>query len=169
MILKQSICHSQLKYLFISIFSLSISVGYAQKQEEETQQEQQHTSRTEQEARSALTDSIDVIRDYRPMLADVVKIRRNPDMKFNRAELDTELRQIAAETYFSLNRFKQAYNDELVKRYPDAAPDNIDNYRISYLAYIAGQYERAEYILKNLEKSDAFYQGSLITIGHMNI
>lgn len=169
MILKQRICHTRLKYLFVSIFSLSLSVGYAQKQEEETQQEQEQTNRTEQEARSALTDSIDVIRDYRPMLADAVKIRRSPDMKFNRAELDIELRQIAAETYFSLNRFQQAYNDELVKQYPDAAPDNIDNYRISYLAYIAGQYERAASILKTLEKSDAFYQGSLITLGNIAI
>src|SRR5690606_36975269 len=45
--------------------------------------------------------------------------------------------------------------------------NNIDNYRISYLAYRAGEYPRASSILETLETSDAFYQGSLITLGHI--
>ena len=35
--------------------------------------------------------SIDVVRDYRPMLADAVKIRRSPDMDINREALEIEL------------------------------------------------------------------------------
>src|SRR5690606_39393631 len=70
---------------------------------------------------------------------------------------------------FSRNGFKQAYNDELLKRNPNASRDNIDNYRISYLAYRAGEYPRATSILESLETSDAFYQGAIITLGNIAI
>ncbi len=39
-----------------------------------------HAQETQQQERPATIDSIDVVRDYRPMLADAVKIRRSPDM-----------------------------------------------------------------------------------------
>lgn len=149
MILKESTGYNYLKYLLTVVFSALLIMGYAQ----ETQ----------------VVDSIDVVRDYRPILADAVKARRSPDMRINREAIENELQQVAAATYFSLNGFKQAYNDELLNRNPNASRDNIDNYRISYLAYRAGEYPRATSILENLEKSDAYYQGAIITLGNIAI
>ncbi|GGH27860.1 tetratricopeptide repeat protein [Sphingobacterium alkalisoli] len=149
MILKESTGYNYLKYLLTGVFSALLIMGYAQ----ETQ----------------VVDSIDVVRDYRPILADAVKARRSPDMRINREAIENELQQVAAATYFSINGFKQAYNDELLKRNPNASRDNIDNYRISYLAYRAGEYPRATSILESLEKSDAYYQGAIITLGNIAI
>jgi len=168
MILKENIGYNCLKYLLTGVFSVLLAMGYTQEQEEEKQQKDIQQPREQRdEEQVTVMDSIDVIRDYRPMLADAVKIRRSPDMRINREAIDRELRQIAAATYFSLNRYKQAYNNDLLKRHPGASRNNIDNYRISYLAYIAGEYPRATSILETLEDSDAFYQGSFITLGHI--
>ena len=154
--------------MLTGVFSVLLAMGYTQEQEEEKQQKDIQQPREQRdEEQVTVMDSIDVIRDYRPMLADAVKIRRSPDMRINREAIDRELRQIAAATYFSLNRYKQAYNNDLLKRHPGASRNNIDNYRISYLAYIAGEYPRATSILETLEDSDAFYQGSFITLGHI--
>ena len=151
MILKEKIKYSYIQYLLTGIVSTLVFIGHAQ----------------EVEKQATVMDSIDIVRDYRPMLADAVKVRRSPDMRINRGAIETELRQIAASTYFSRNQFKQAYNDELLTRHPNASRDNIDNYRISYLAYRAGEYERAASILKTIKTSDAYYQGSIITLGHI--
>ena len=164
MILKESISNNYLKYLFTGVFSALLLIGYAQ-EEEKNQEKNQQTSEQREERQPTLMDSIDVVRDYRPMLADAVKVRRSPDMRINREAIENELQQIAAATYFSLNGFKQAYNDEILKRNPNASRDNIDNYRISYLAYHAREYPRATSILESLETSDAFYQGAIITLG----
>ncbi|SFT14938.1 tetratricopeptide repeat protein [Sphingobacterium wenxiniae] len=164
MILKESISYNYLKYLFTGVFSALLLIGYAQ-EEEKNQEKNQQTSEQREERQPTLMDSIDVVRDYRPMLADAVKVRRSPDMRINREAIENELQQIAAATYFSLNGFKQAYNDEILKRNPNASRDNIDNYRISYLAYHAREYPRATSILESLETSDAFYQGAIITLG----
>ncbi|MBD1434912.1 tetratricopeptide repeat protein [Sphingobacterium sp. DN00404] len=168
MILKESISYNDLKYLLTGVFSALLIMGYAQegdKQQKDTRQ----PSEERQEKQTTFMDSIDVVRDYRPMLADAVKVRRSPDMGLNKEAIERELQQIAAATYFSRNGFKQAYNDELLKRNPNASRNNIDNYRISYLAYRAGEYPRATSILESLEKSDAFYQGAIITLGNIGI
>ena len=145
------------------VLSGLLVTGYAQeveKQQKEKQQLDGHQIKT--------MDSIDVVRDYRPVLADAVKVRRSPDMShINREAIETELRQIATATYFASKTYKQAYYNELQKRHPNALRDNIDNYRISYLAYQAREYPRAASILESLEASDAFYQGSIITLGHI--
>ncbi len=60
MILQKSMLN---KYLLTGFFSTLFMVGVAQVGE-----------------RPATIDSIDVVRDYRPILADAVKIRRSPDM-----------------------------------------------------------------------------------------
>lgn len=153
MILKEGIGDNNLKYLLTGIFSALLVMGYAQEGEE--QQE------------STLMDSIDVVRDYRPMLADAVKIRRSPDMRIDREALAIELRQIAASTYFAKNAFRQAYYGTLLERHPDASRSNIDNYRIGFLAYQAREYERATSILEKLAASDAFYQSSIVALGHI--
>src|SRR5690606_38668865 len=106
------------------------------------QQDTQEPSERRNVERAPVMDSIDIVREYRPMLADAIKGRRNPDMRIEREAIAVELRKIAAATYFERNVFKQAYNDELLKRNPDASQDNIDNYRISYLAYGAGEYPK---------------------------
>ncbi|PRD45013.1 tetratricopeptide repeat protein [Sphingobacterium haloxyli] len=166
MILKENIGYNYLKSLLTGVLSALLVTGYAQ-QEEKQQKEKRRPSEQWHERQATVMDSIDVVRDYRPMLADAVKARRSPDMRINREAIEIELRKIATATYLARNRYKQAYNDELVKRNPNASRNNIDNYRISYLAYRAGEYPRATSILETLETSDAFYQGSLITLGHI--
>ncbi len=166
MISKERIGHSYLKYLFTGIFSALLVIGYAQEEEEQQEEKRQPHERRD-ERQPALLDSIDVVRDYRPMLADAVKIRRSPDMRIDREALAIELRQIAASTYFATNGFKQAYYGRLLERHPDASRSNIDNYRIGFLAYQAGEYERATAIMGKLATSDAFYQGSMIALGHI--
>ena len=59
-------------YLLTGILSGIVMVGYGQ-------EEQQR-----RDDRPATIDSIDVVRDYRPILADAVKIRRSPDMSNKR-------------------------------------------------------------------------------------
>src|SRR5690606_34480380 len=59
-------------YLLAGILSGTMLSGYAQ------QEQQQPTERP------TAVDSIDVVRDYRPVLADAVKIRRSPDMSNKR-------------------------------------------------------------------------------------
>ena len=163
MILIKRIDHNSLKYLFTVVLSGLLVTGYAQEVENQQKEKQQldgHQIKT--------MDSIDVVRDYRPVLADAVKVRRSPDMShINREAIETELRQIATATYFASKTYKQAYYNELQKRHPNALRGNIDNYRISYLAYQAREYPRAASILESLEASDAFYQGSIITLGHI--
>ncbi|QNL51926.1 tetratricopeptide repeat protein [Olivibacter sp. SDN3] len=168
MILKERIGYNYLKYLLTVAFSVLLIAGYAQ-EEEEQQEEKQQPSEKRDEGQSGLMESIDVIRDYRPMLADAVKIRRSPDMDIDREALAVELRQIAAATYFAQNRFKQTSYGKLHERYPDASRNNIDNFRIGFVAYLAGEYERATSILEKVTDPDAFYQGSLIALGYIAV
>ena len=163
MILIKRIDHNYLKYLFTVAISTLMVTGYGQ-QEEKQQIDKQQLD----EYQIKTVDSIDVVRDYRPVLADAVKVRRSPDMSLiNREAIETELRQIATATYFANKTFKQAYYTKLLKQHPNALRSNIENYRISYLAYQEREYTRAASILKSLDASDAFYQGSIITLGHI--
>ena len=166
MILKKNIGYIYLKLLLTGIFSVLLTLGYAQEQEKQ-QKDTLQLNKQLGEGQTTVIDSFDIIRDYRPMLADAVKIRRSPDMRINRGAIDRELKKIAAATYFSLYKFKQAYNNDLLKRNPKASIDNMDNYRIGYIAYLAHEYPRATSIFESLEDSDAFYQGSFMTLGHI--
>lgn len=167
MILKERIGYNYLKYLLSVAFSALLVIGYAQ-EEGEQQEEKRQASEKRDEGQSTI-GSIDVVRDYRPMLADAVKIRRSPDMDIDREALAVELRQIAAATYFAHNKFKQTSYGKLHERYPDASRNNIDNFRIGFVAYLAGEYERATSILEKVTDPDAFYQGSLIALGNIAI
>lgn len=166
MIRKQRIGYSYLKHILTGIFSVLLVTGYAQ--EEEKQPDGQHQN-SEQlgGTQSSIMDSVSVVREYRPILADAVKIRRSPDMKIDRGALEIELRTVAATMYFARNNFKQPYYSPLPQKYPNALPSNIDNYRIGLLAYLAGENERAVSILEKVEPSDAFYQSSLIALGNI--
>jgi TolA-binding protein len=166
MILKEIIGYNYLKYLLTWVFSAVLVIGYAQ-EEEKKQEEKQQLSEQQDENQPAIIESMDVVREYRPILADAVKMRRTPDMNFDRQSLEIELRKIAAARYFAKNIFKQAYYTTVLEQHADASQNNIDNYRIGYLAYQAREYERAASIMKKLTASDAFYQGSLITLGHI--
>ena len=64
-------------YLLTGILSGMLMVGYAQEEEQKDE-------------RPATIDSIDVVRDYRPILADAVKIRQSPDMS-NKRQYQPEL------------------------------------------------------------------------------
>lgn len=154
------------KYLLTGVFLVLFAMGYGQ-QEEEKQQEPDQPSEQQGVRPSVMTDSINVVRDYRPMLADAVKIRRSPDMDIDRQALEDELHRIAAATYFAKNEFKKPSYGRLHAQYPKASPRNIDNFRIGYLAYQNREYERAASILEKLNDSDAFYQGSIIVLGNI--
>lgn len=138
--------------MLTGVFSVLFAVGYAQEGEKQE---------------PVTIDSIDVVRDYRPMLEDAVKIRRTPDMDLDRQALETELRWVVANAYFVKNEFRKPYYGKLLKRHPAASASNINNYRIGYMAYENGEYERATTIFEDLERSDAFYQGSMIALGNI--
>ncbi|WP_164122807.1 tetratricopeptide repeat protein [Sphingobacterium sp. xlx-130] len=162
--LKQSIDYSYRKHILSGIFSVLLLTGYAQDQEKK-QDEKRQVGEQKAATRSTVLDSIEVVRDYRPILADAVKVRRSPDMKIERKDLEAELRQTVARMYFDMNDFKRPFHSPLQDRYPNALRDNIDNNRIGILAYHAGEYDRATTILKKVEPSDAFYQSSIIALG----
>lgn len=167
MTLKERIGDNYLKYLFTGVLSALLVTGYAQEADKQQKEKGQHDQKGI-EGQVQTMDSIDVVRDYRPMLADAVKVRRSPNMKLiNRDAIETELRQIATSTYLAQQKYKQAYYHELMKRHPDASQSNIDNYRISYLAYGAGEYKRASGMMESMKPSDAFYQGAIMTLGHI--
>ena len=81
MILKERIGHNYLKYLFTGTLSALLVTGYAQevgKQQKEKKEKQQPHSVQGGGGEVQTMDSIDVVRDYRPMLADAVKVRSGP-------------------------------------------------------------------------------------------
>src|SRR5690554_6661591 len=164
--LKERVGYTYLKYLLTGVFSAVLAMGYAQ-EEKKKQEEKRQPSEQQSENQPAIIESMDVVREYRPILADAIKMRRTPDMSFDRQLLEIELRKIAADRYFAKNKFKQAYYTTVLEQHADASQNNIDNYRIGYLAYQAREYERAASIMKKLTASDAFYQSSLITLGHI--
>ncbi|MBL1411468.1 tetratricopeptide repeat protein [Sphingobacterium faecale] len=152
------------KHVLTGLLSVLLLAGYAQ---EQIKQQGEKGQIVEQKANSQPTvlDSIEIVRDYRPMLADAVKIRRSPDMKIERKDLEAELRQVVASIYFDMNDFRRPFHSPLPEKYPNAARNNIDNNRIGIMAYHAGEYERATSILKKVGPSDAFYQSSIIALG----
>ena len=157
-----------LKFMLIGGFSTLLLTGYAQENEKQHKEENTHASQQGVPGQATVMDSIDIVRDYRPMLADAVKARRSPDMRIiDRDSLAIELGQIAAGTYFQRHHLRPAYHSPLPQKYPDALRDNIDNNRIGILAYRAGEYPRATTILEKVTPVDAFYQSSLIALGHI--
>lgn len=83
MSMKISTVHKGLLSVFLSFAAL---LAVAQQQNQQQNQQQQN----QQQERRTTIDSIDVIRDYRPILADAVKIRRSPDMT-NKREYQPKL------------------------------------------------------------------------------
>src|SRR5690606_41826091 len=104
MILKESIDYNYLKYLLTVVFSALLIMGYAQ-EEDKQQKDTRQPSEQRSDGQAPVMDSIDVVRDYRPMLADAVKVRRSPDMRINREAIAGELRRLAAATYFPRHAF----------------------------------------------------------------
>ena len=162
MILKQRIRNNYLKYILTGTFSVMLVAGYAQEEKKE-----QVPTKPLERTKPQDMDSIEVVRDYRPMLADAVKMRRSPEMNIDRKALEVELRQIAASMYFKKNGFKEPYHFPLPQKYPNAKGSNIDNNRIGIIAYRGKEFERATSILKKVEPGDAFYQSSIIALGYM--
>ncbi|MFD1165534.1 tetratricopeptide repeat protein [Sphingobacterium daejeonense] len=165
MILKQRISNNYLKPILTGVFSVVLLAGYAQ--EGEKQQGEKPTNELTNRFNPQEMDSIEIVRDYRPMLADAVKIRRSPDMNIDRKSLEIELRKIAAGMYFSRNKYKEPYHSPLPEKYPNSSRDNIDNNRIGIIAYRGREFERAASILKKVAPGDAFYQSSMIALGYI--
>ncbi|WP_166336681.1 tetratricopeptide repeat protein [Sphingobacterium chungjuense] len=166
MTMPQMIDHNRLKNILTGVFSFVVITAYAQEGAKK-QEQSQPTER--KEAATSMMDSITVVRDYRPMLADAVKIRRSPDMNIDRKALENEMRRTAAAIYFQKNRYREAYHMPLPQRYPNALQSNIDNNRIGILAYRAGEFDRSRSILEQVKPLDAFYQSSLIALGHTDV
>lgn len=164
MILKHRIGYSYLKPALTGVFSVMLLASYAQEDKKQQVENQQNNEQAVGTQKSVL-DSIEIVRDYRPMLADAVKIRRNPDMKIDRKALEVELRTIAAGLYYNRNNFKEPFHSPLPERYPNSDRDNVDNNRIGILAYRAGQFDRAVSILEKVKPADAFYQSSVMALG----
>jgi len=74
--------HSMLKYTLLIGLGFCTFASFAQEQEEEKEQKT-----TQQEEAKGNLGEIDVIRDYKPILADAVKIRQSPDLTNNRKYL----------------------------------------------------------------------------------
>ena len=165
MILKQRISNNYLKPILTGVFSVVVLAGYAQ--EGEKQQGEKPAKELTNRFNPQEMDSIEIVRDYRPMLADAVKIRRSPDMNIDRKSLEIELRKIAAAMYFSRNKYKEPYHSPLPEKYPNSSRDNIDNNRIGIIAYRGREFERAASILKKVAPGDAFYQSSMIALGYI--
>ena len=165
MILKQRISNNYLKPILTGVFSVVLLTGYAQ--EGEKQQGEKPAKELTNRFNPQEMDSIEIVRDYRPMLADAVKIRRSPDMNIDRKSLEIELRKIAAGMYFSRNKYKEPYHSPLPEKYPNSSRDNIDNNRIGIIAYRGREFERAASILKKVAPGDAFYQSSMIALGYI--
>ncbi len=165
MILKQRISNNYLKPILTGVFSVVLLAGYAQ--EGEKQQGEKPANELTNRFNPQEMDSIEIVRDYRPMLADAVKIRRSPDMNIDRKSLEIELRKIAAGMYFSRNKYKEPYHSPLPEKYPNSSRDNIDNNRIGIIAYRGREFERAASILKKVAPGDAFYQSSMIALGYI--
>ena len=165
MILKQRSGYNNLKQVLTGIFSLVLVTGYAQEEKQQTDKLQSVTQLDSTKLR--VGDSIEIVRDYRPMLADAVKIRRSPDMKIDRAALDVELKELVASMYFARTPYRQPFHSPLPERHPNSSRDNIDNNRIGIIAFRAGEFDRAASILSKVQPNDAFYQSSLIALGHI--
>lgn len=73
---------SMLKYTLLIGLGFYTFASFAQEQEKETEQKT-----TQQEEAKGNLGEIDVIRDYKPILADAVKIRQSPDLTNNRKYL----------------------------------------------------------------------------------
>ncbi|MCT1530177.1 tetratricopeptide repeat protein [Sphingobacterium daejeonense] len=165
MILKQRISNNYLKPILTGVFTVVLLAAYAQ--EGEKQQGEKPAKELTNRFNPQEMDSIEIVRDYRPMLADAVKIRRSPDMNIDRKSLEIELRKIAAGMYFSRNKYKEPYHSPLPEKYPNSSRDNIDNNRIGIIAYRGREFERAASILKKVAPGDAFYQSSMIALGYI--
>lgn len=165
MILKQRISNNYLKPILTGVFTVVLLAAYAQ--EGEKQQGEKPAKELTNRFNPQEMDSMEIVRDYRPMLADAVKIRRSPDMNIDRKSLEIELRKIAAGMYFSRNKYKEPYHSPLPEKYPNSSRDNIDNNRIGIIAYRGREFERAASILKKVAPGDAFYQSSMIALGYI--
>ncbi len=88
--MKISTVHKGLLSVFLSFAALLAVAQQQNQQQNQQQQNQQQQNQQQQQERRTTIDSIDVIRDYRPILADAVKIRRSPDMT-NKREYQPKL------------------------------------------------------------------------------
>jgi hypothetical protein len=85
---------------------------------------QETQSQTQEQARTT-TDSISVIRDYRPMLADAVKIRRSPDMT-NKREYQPKLTYRVIDKKLDITTGTKQLNIQEMRF--DVAEDRRNNY-----------------------------------------
>ena len=168
MTMQESVGYS--RYLLAGVFSVFLTTAYAQETMPDSVQGESVAEQPREPIRdraSVTIDSINIVRDYRPMLADAVKVRRTPNMGLDREKIEAEVRRIAAATYFEKNAYKKPYYGKLLERHPDASSRNINNFRIGYLAYQNHETERARDILGKIRDSDAFYQAALIGLGNI--
>ena len=126
-----------LKYKIKAFLSLGLIVSlpvFLQAQVKPEEQKPKATQQpTEEESKTSVTEEIEVVREYKPILADAVKIRRNPDLNSNKAfnprvrynlldkrlELNSEIRTLEAQ------QLKPLKDEELKNNYAKAGLGNL--------------------------------------------
>ncbi len=127
-----------LKYKIKAFLSLGLMVSLpvflqAQVKPEEQKPKTTQQQPTEEESKTSVTEEIEVVREYKPILADAVKIRRNPDLNSNKAfnprvrynlldkrlELNSEIRTLEAQ------QLKPIKDEDLQNNYAKAGLGNL--------------------------------------------
>ncbi|MFC5284863.1 TonB-dependent receptor [Pedobacter alpinus] len=98
-------------YVFFSLFAITLVTNAQDKPKEPVKQDTKETVKQDTSKRNAVTEEIEVVRSYKPVLADAVKIRRSPNLNdikpFNpkvsynlldkRLELNSGIRELEAQ------------------------------------------------------------------------
>src|SRR5690606_2778336 len=147
------------RFLLTGVFSAALVMGYAQ-EDKKKQEGKRQPGEQQVENQPAVIESMDVVREYRPILADAVKIRRTPDMSFDRQALEVELSKIAASRSFAQSYFTQSPYGVAQKRHADGSHSNSGNYGVGCLASHARESVRAASMSNKETTADAFYHSS---------
>lgn len=117
------IFQKSLRYRFVltGVLCGVLAIGYAQEEE------------TQRDGTPATVDSIDVIRDYRPVLADAVKIRQSPDMtnkrqyqpEFSYSVIDKKLDINTGTKRLAIQEMPFSRNQELTNNYAKIGAGNL--------------------------------------------
>lgn len=111
--------HSMLKYTLLVSLGFCALTSFAQ---EETKEQTKEQTPSQEEAKGNLGE-IDVIRDYRPILADAVKIRQSPDLTNNRKYL-SKLNYSVTDRKLDINTGTHRLE---IQEIPSTRPDMLTN------------------------------------------
>ena len=90
-----------------------------------------------------------------------------PILQNTRQQHATEMYRIVGATYFAKNDLDKAGEYYALFQEGDQGrtQNNQDNYQIGYIAYKAGNYDKAVLELEKMDETDAYYQSAMIALG----